>query len=73
MGNALLLLQVLSTLAAQAMSVTQLLQTTAAEGREPTDAEISGLFADDDAARASLQKHIDAAKAAEESAGIPPA
>jgi len=70
MGNALLLLQVLSTIAAQAMQVTQLLQTTTAEGREPTDAEIDGLFADDDAARAQLQKHIDEAKAAE--AGIPP-
>lgn len=72
MGNALLLLQVLSTIAAQSVKVTALLQQAATEGREITDAEIDGLFADDDAARAILQKHIEAAKAAEQ-AGITPA
>jgi hypothetical protein len=72
MGNALLLLQILTTIAAQSVKITQLLQTTQMEGREPSQAEMDELFADDDAARALLQKHIDEAKAAEAAAGIPP-
>jgi hypothetical protein len=71
MTNALLLLQMLASIAAQSVKITALLQATAAEGREPTDLEIDDLFADDTAARATFQKHIDAAKAAEE-AGNPP-
>jgi hypothetical protein len=72
MGNALILLQILTTIAAQSVKITQLLQTTQMEGREPSQAEMDELFADDDAARALLQKHIDEAKAAEAAAGIPP-
>jgi hypothetical protein len=48
----------------RAAALKALIDTTRAEGRDPTVAEIDALFAADESARATLQAQIDAARAA---------
>lgn len=57
--NALILLQLLNQLVAQAQSIGLLLSKAQSEGRDITQAELDMLFANDDEARARLQSLID--------------
>ena len=63
MGNAAILVDLLLGLVDRAATISTLLSTAKAEGRDVSAAELDTLFAGDDAARASLQAKIDAAKA----------
>ena len=56
-------LAALIQLTLQTQKIQQLLQTANAEGRDVTDAELTALAADDDAARAQFVEAIAAARA----------
>lgn len=62
MGNVAILMQVLLPLLDRAGAISSLLQKAHGEGRDITDAELNGLFADDDAAKAHLDAAIAAAR-----------
>lgn len=61
--NALTLTNLMLGLLAQQQKIAALLRTAQAEGRDVTDDELDGLFADDDAARAALETEIAKARA----------
>lgn len=56
--NALILIQLLTQLLAQAQSIGQLISKARSEGRDVTDAELGALMAQDDAVRAALEAEI---------------
>lgn len=56
--NALILIQLLTQLLAQAQSIGQLVSKARSEGRDVTDAELAALMAQDDAVRAALEAEI---------------
>ena len=57
-NNALVLTTLLIQFAERTKVVSELLNKVQAEGRDPSEAEMDALFADDDAARASLDAAI---------------
>ena len=61
MNNALVLTSLLLDLTTRQAKIAALLNQAHAQGRDVTQAELDQLFADDAAARASLQAKIDAA------------
>lgn len=61
--NAIALLTLLLQYSDKLTQIGTLLSKTRAENREPSDAEMDALFAGDDAAKASLDAAIAAAKA----------
>lgn len=61
-ANSLVLLQLALQYSNKIAEVTTLLSTANAEGRDTSQAELDGLFNDDDAARASLNAAIAAAE-----------
>jgi len=64
MGNAAILLKLLATLGPTVVQGIQLLQTSNAQGREPTDEEVNALLDQITPAAATFQQHINEARAA---------
>ncbi len=58
MGNVAVLMQILLPLLDRAGEITALLNKAHTEGRDVTDAELDGLFAEDDAAKKALAEAI---------------
>ncbi len=63
MGSVAIAINLLLALLDRAAVIGQLISTAQREGRDITPAELDTLAANDDAARAALQKAIDDAKA----------
>ena len=62
MGNVAVLMNILLPLLQNANAITALLSKAHGEGRDVTDAELNGLFAADDQAKAALDAAIKAAR-----------
>ena len=62
MANIAILMQILLPLLDRANAITGLLSKAHSEGRDVTDAELNGLFAADDQAKAALDAAIKAAR-----------